>query len=101
MCRTRKWNLLYECLTGFEAREALRNMKATNPEFWKELTTGATSEASDDDMGVEEDPDVGVEQFDDDSNLPSDVVVAHVLKQDSPINTLLNADGDLMSAAQA
>ncbi|KAF7344777.1 DDE superfamily endonuclease [Mycena venus] len=39
-CRTKQWDLSYESLTGFEAREALRNIKATDPEFWAELEGG-------------------------------------------------------------
>ncbi|PPQ81023.1 hypothetical protein CVT24_013292 [Panaeolus cyanescens] len=34
----RGWNLSYESLTGFEAREHLRNLRHTDPEFWAELT---------------------------------------------------------------
>ena len=34
----RQWNLSYTCLTSFEARDRLRNMRTTDPDFWKELT---------------------------------------------------------------
>ncbi|KAJ6574268.1 hypothetical protein B0H19DRAFT_1063250 [Mycena capillaripes] len=39
-CRAKKWDLSYECLTGFEARETLRRLKDTDPEFWDELQSG-------------------------------------------------------------
>ena len=32
------WNLSYTCLTSFDMRQALRNIKDTNPDFWNELT---------------------------------------------------------------
>ena len=38
MCRTGQFNLSYESLTSFNARETLRNLKTMNPEFWAELT---------------------------------------------------------------
>ncbi|KAJ7934276.1 hypothetical protein B0H13DRAFT_2306007 [Mycena leptocephala] len=39
-CKAKQWNLSYECLTGFEARQELRDLKATQPEFWVELESG-------------------------------------------------------------
>jgi hypothetical protein len=50
---------------------------------------------------LEEDPHVGVEQFVDDSDLPSEAVVAHVLESDSPMAVQSTAEGDLVSAAHA
>ncbi|KAG1783144.1 hypothetical protein EV702DRAFT_931796, partial [Suillus placidus] len=38
MCTIRGFNLLFECLVGFQARDRLRNLKNTDPKFWKELT---------------------------------------------------------------
>ncbi|KDR65392.1 hypothetical protein GALMADRAFT_260250, partial [Galerina marginata CBS 339.88] len=37
-CVVREWNLSMACLTSFKAREALRQMAKTNPEFWAELS---------------------------------------------------------------
>ena len=34
----RTWNLSYESLTSFDAREKLRSLKAEDPMFWDELT---------------------------------------------------------------
>jgi hypothetical protein len=101
MCRTKKWNLSYECLTSYEAREALRKMKTTDPEFWKELTMDALGGTDKDDMGAEEDHEIGFELFDDDSDLPGEAIIAHVLEKGSPIGVTSNMQGDLMSAAQA
>ncbi|KAF6740974.1 hypothetical protein DFP72DRAFT_750956, partial [Ephemerocybe angulata] len=36
-CVARDWDLSYERLTSHEAKETLRNLRTTNPEFWKEL----------------------------------------------------------------
>lgn len=38
MCRTGEFNLLYDSLTSFAARDKLRNFKTTNPDLWAELT---------------------------------------------------------------
>jgi hypothetical protein len=35
----RQWNLSFDCLTSVAARARLRNLKETDLEFWKELTT--------------------------------------------------------------
>ncbi|KAJ7456380.1 hypothetical protein B0H11DRAFT_2244068 [Mycena galericulata] len=39
-CRAKEWDLSYETLTGFRARQALRDMKRENTPFWNELLTG-------------------------------------------------------------
>lgn len=38
MCHVRGFNLSYQSLTSYSAREKLRNLKQDNPEFWNELT---------------------------------------------------------------
>jgi hypothetical protein len=58
MCRTGKFNLSYQSLTSFTAREKLRNLKSTNPEFWQELTTVAHQTIPDDDIIDEDDAEV-------------------------------------------
>jgi hypothetical protein len=54
-----------------------------------------------DGIGTEEDCKVEFKLFNDDSDLLGDIVVAHVLEKDSPIEVTLSAEGGLMSAAQA
>ena len=102
MCHAGKWNLSYECLTSYDACEALRNMKTTDPAFWKELTMDEALDSTDqDDMDIEEADEMEFELFHDDSNLLSEVVVAHVLENESLMDITANTDGHLMSAAQA
>ena len=50
---------------------------------------------------MEEDLQEGIESFNDDSDLPSEAIIAHVLQHKSPVDVLFNAEGDLMSAAVA
>jgi hypothetical protein len=74
----------------------------TDPAFWKELTMGKALEIDmENDPVVEEDPQVGIEQFVDDSDLPSEAVIAHVHESDSPMAVQSTAEGDLVSAAHA
>jgi hypothetical protein len=69
-------------------------MKTTNPAFWKELTMDEALDSTDqDDMDIEEDDEMEFELFHDDSDLPSEVVVAHVLENESPMDIMANADG--------
>ncbi|KAF8800176.1 hypothetical protein BYT27DRAFT_7019403, partial [Phlegmacium glaucopus] len=82
MCRVRLWNLSYESLTSFEAREKLRNLKTDNPAFWVELSMekeDASLPAPDD--NVPEDT-VDVEEDDahgDDSSIPLSAVIEVVV----------------------
>jgi hypothetical protein len=81
MCRVRGFDLSYESLTGFAAREKLRGLKTNDPEFWKELTGGDSSvEVANTvpDLPVEDDVELQECAFDDDSNLPCTVVIANV-----------------------
>jgi len=82
MCRVRVWNLSYESLTSFEAREKLRNLKTDNPEFWAELSMEKedTSLPAPDDV-VPEDV-VDIEEDDnhgDDSSIPISAVIGAVV----------------------
>ena len=43
-CVIREWDLSFACLTGFKEREALRNMRTTDPRFWEEHTRGGSNE---------------------------------------------------------
>ena len=79
MCRAGQFNLSYESLTSFSARETFRNLKTMNPEFWAELTAIRSEEPVADGRAVEEDDiDVQAAQFDDDSDLPGETIIAHV-----------------------
>jgi hypothetical protein len=55
MCRVKDFNLSYDCLTGYAVRDKLRNLKKTDPEFWKELTAASVPEPTDGNQIFEED----------------------------------------------
>jgi hypothetical protein len=40
MCMVREWDLSYECLESRKARQALRELKETDPAFYTELMAG-------------------------------------------------------------
>jgi hypothetical protein len=75
MCRTTEFNLSYESLTSFKARENLRNMKITNPEFWAELMAGKRQMVREDEVVDEDDVEMAARRFDDDSDLPCDAII--------------------------
>jgi len=79
MCHAGQFNLLYESLTSFNAREMLQNLKTMNPEFWAELTAVRLEEPVADSQAVEEDDiDAQAAWFDNDSDLPCETIIAHV-----------------------
>lgn len=102
MCRTKGFNLSYESLTGFAARDRLRNLKKTDPLFWDELTASAIPEPTNTDQTYDEDnedePDAG---FEDDSDLTCDTVTIHVVNSVVPEGALATAEGNLISATEA
>ena len=101
MCRAGQFNLSYQSLTSFNARETLRNLKTTNPEFWRELTGGRSEDPVNDDQVVDEDDiEAQAAHYDDDSDLPCDAVIAHVVHGQVPVGTEVRA-GHLVSTAAA
>jgi hypothetical protein len=103
MCRVKEFDLLYDCLTGYGVRDRLRNLKKTDPEFWNELTAASVPEPTNEDQTFEEDNIDGPDtfNFDDDSNLKCDTVIASVTGSHLPEDVSLTADGNLVSVAQA
>ena len=72
MCIIWEWNLSYTCLESQKTRQVLRDLKDTDPEFYKELLKGKSQlnliqnevVAEDEEMGTE------IEDIDaDDSNV--------------------------------
>ncbi|KAF8805765.1 hypothetical protein BYT27DRAFT_7103779, partial [Phlegmacium glaucopus] len=47
MCHVRGWNLSYESLTSFDARNKLRELKVDDPVFWNELLVDLETSTSD------------------------------------------------------
>ncbi|KAN0105519.1 hypothetical protein V8E52_010958 [Russula decolorans] len=80
MCRTKEWNLSYNCLTGFTARERLRNLKAYDPEFYNELMANRVPEETTE--YPEDDKTLTKDEEGDDSDLPIETVVAHTVDLD-------------------
>jgi hypothetical protein len=40
LCKIRGWNLLYESLTSYAARDRLQNLESTDLDFYRELVHG-------------------------------------------------------------
>ncbi|KAG0701718.1 hypothetical protein DFH29DRAFT_1000029 [Suillus ampliporus] len=103
MCTVRGFNLSFECLVGFQARDRLRNLKNTDPEFWKELTgpNEQDVDVSMDTTKIEDETHQEEPNFDDDSDLPCTAIVADVLGQNAPSGIAVDADGKLTSTVEA
>jgi hypothetical protein len=109
----RQWNLSYTCLTGFEVRDRLRNMRTTDPEFWKELTQnrsddqllpGINNELAED-MEAESDKSNTTFEDDDadDSDLPISTLINLMTAKDTnlPATVGTRRNGTLTSLADA
>jgi len=104
MCKVREWNLSYECLTGVAVRSRLRELRNTDPEFWKELTT----RQSEDIVPPEhvEQPEDKVSTCDtvdtnDDSDVPISAIIGVMLEGSVPSRYSAQDDGGLMCIAVA
>jgi hypothetical protein len=100
LCCVKGLNLSYQCLTSFEAREKLRNLKTTDPEFHSELVKGKAKAGVAEDEKAPEDEEEDVEN-EDDSGLPCEVVIRQTLNKKLPSKVVHGADGQLMSSAVA
>ncbi|KAF8240344.1 hypothetical protein L208DRAFT_1233821, partial [Tricholoma matsutake] len=101
LCRIQEWNLSYECLTSFAAREQLSKMKETDPEFWKELTTAKTPELPAKHVKLAEDKLDEDENAIDDSELPLSVVIEAITDGQCPEGFAVRPAGGLMSVVDA
>jgi hypothetical protein len=99
MCRTKEWNLSYDCLTGFTARERLRNLKAHDPEFYDELMANQVPEEATE--YPEDDETLTKDEEGDDSDLPMETVIAHAVDLDVAASVVETADGNLESSTLA
>jgi hypothetical protein len=84
----RQWNLSYTCLTSFEARDRLRDMRTTDPEFWKELTQNPSHSDAQELPGLNEQLAEDIEPESDKSNTTLEDDDAD--DSDLPISTLIN-----------
>jgi hypothetical protein len=74
----------YESLTSYEARQKLRDLKITDPEFWDQLTRKAVPDIDTlINEHITEDDDDTNPLFEDDSDLSCGVIVANVLGSQS------------------
>jgi hypothetical protein len=83
-CEVRGWNLSYECLTSYNARERLRQEKNNDTPFWNELQKKSLIDLRPtDDEVVSEDamPCVNMDEEDgpDDSDIMPAEVVADIV----------------------
>jgi hypothetical protein len=102
MCRVKEFNLSYNCLTGYAVRDKLRNLKKTDPEFWKELTAASVPEPTNRNDTFEEDNVEGSDMFfDDDSDLSCDMIIACVTGSGIPETVSSMDGGNLVSVAHA
>ena len=100
MCHVREWNLSYESLTSFSARKRLREMKDTDPEFWKELTGAKKLDLPTLDIAMPEDLTHNDDQPTDDSELPLSAV-KEITNGTCPDGISHRPAGGLMSVADA
>lgn len=99
MCRTKEWNLSYNCLTGFTARKRLRNLKAHDPEFYDELMANRVPEETTE--YPEDDETLTKDEKGDNSDLPMETVIAHAVDLDVAASVVETADGNLESSTLA
>lgn len=106
MCRVREFNLSYDSLTDVRTTRArLNNLKATDPEFYAELT-GTTFEEtnvpSQPNQTLAEDlePDLDA-ALEDDSDLPFDVVHAVIAGRKPRVPVKFSSDGGIAADAAA
>jgi hypothetical protein len=82
-------------LTSFSAYEKLRELKTTNPEFWKELmSNSSTIEHSSDNL--EDNIDLQDSSFNDDNDLPLAAVIASVTAFEDTGNHVLQPKAEMM-----
>ncbi|KAF8240298.1 hypothetical protein L208DRAFT_1233942, partial [Tricholoma matsutake] len=94
-----EWNLSYECLTSFEAWEALRGIKQKDPAFWKELTMNNSLDLPSERASLPEDslPTTKDEDEDlDDSDVPIQTLIAMVVGDEIPAGIATHSSGLLM-----
>ena len=101
MCRTGNFNLSYDSLTGYEARQKLHDLKTTDPDFLAELTQKATVKLIvHPNEVIAEDEDTVNPLFKDNSDLPCEAIIANITSS-SPANVASTSNGDMMSTAAA
>ncbi len=107
LCRVGNFNLSYKSLTSKEAKAKLLDVEENDPAFWAELTqrdkTSIATPGVIEGQPVPEDVDVGgtEEEFDDDSEVTTHAMVAHVVHGRLESGVKLTKQGDLVPSAEA
>lgn len=96
----RQWNLSFDCLTSVAARAKLRNLKETDPEFWKELTSSENPVPFENDPQPE-DIDSEENSVEDDSNVPLGVLIQQLTEEKVPTGFVINDMGALVADSEA
>lgn len=100
MCHTGNFNLSYNSLISYKARQKLCDLKTTDPEFWAELTQRTRPVLEFPGETIVEDDEMTEPLFEDDSDLPCEMIVASVLGS-SPAGVVSTSNGDMISTATA
>jgi hypothetical protein len=97
----RQWNLSFDCLTSVAARARLRNLKETDPEFWKELTSSENLVPSENDPQPEDIVDPEENLVEDDSNVPLGVLIQQLTEKKVRKGFTINDMGALVADSEA
>ena len=101
MCHMGNFNMSYESRSSYEARKKLHDLKKTDPKFWDQLTPKALLEVDiPANECIAEDEDAANPLFEDDSDLPCDMIIANVLGF-QPMGVKLTTAGDMVSTVVA
>lgn len=94
LCRTGDFNLSYNSLTSRSARQALLDLRSTDPKFYSEITSGA-HESIQEDAGYLEDETTGDTGDDGSTSSGSDGDFFESDEEISP-NEMEDVDGDVL-----
>jgi len=99
LCTVQEWNLLYQCLTSFEAQKALQGMKQKDPGFWQELTVEDSLDLPSEKADLPEDSLLMTKEEDkglDDSNVPIQMLVMMVVGDEMLAGVATHLSSSLM-----
>jgi hypothetical protein len=97
----RQWNLSFDCLTSVAARARLRNLKETDPEFWKELTSSENPVPSENNPQPEDIVDSEENLVEDDSSVPVGVLIQQLTEKKVRRGFAINDMGALVADSEA
>ena len=100
-CEVRQWNLSFDCLTSVAARARLRNLKETDPEFWKELTSSENRVPSENDPQPEDIVDAEDNSVEDDSDVPLGVLIQELTEKKVCKGFAISDMGALVAESEA